>query len=122
MADELQAPADSARNDSRETARVIFRVAEGQTSAGAASAIQSAGARVSAQLDSLGFVVADVPVSKLNDLAAHDEVSWVSADQPVLSTAASYDNTRHHEVTTGASKSLPVGNNAPASGGGGNNV
>ena len=119
MSDELQTRADRARDDSRETARVILRVADGQTTDDTASLARRAGARVSDRLDSLGFVVADVPVSKLSALAARDEVSWVTEDRPVRSTAASYDNTSHHEVTTGASKVLPVGNNALADGGGG---
>src|SRR2546423_10856504 len=119
---DLQTRADSAREESSETARVILRVADGQTTADTASRARKAGARVSDQLDSLGFIVADVPVSKLSELAARDEVSWVSEDQPVRSTAASYDNTSHHEVATGASKLLPVGNNALADGGGGNGI
>src|SRR5215208_4570157 len=103
-------------------ARVIVRAAEGEAGASAAEALRGAGARVSAELDSLGLVVADVPVERLAEVAARDEVSWVSSDQDVRSTAAGFDNTSHHEVATGASKLLPVGNEALANGGGGNKV
>src|SRR5215207_6242356 len=106
----------------REAGRVIVRAAEGQAGAAAAEALRGAGARVSAELDSLGLVVADVPVDKLAELAAREEVSWVSSDQDVRSTAASFDNTSHHEVATGVSKLLPSGNEALANGGGGNKV
>ncbi|HEX8336238.1 MAG TPA: S8 family serine peptidase, partial [Pyrinomonadaceae bacterium] len=119
MTDDLLARAGGARRGAGETARVIVRAARGQTGAAAAKALRGAGARVSAELDSLGLVVADVPVEKLSELAARDEVAWVSSDQDVRSTA---DNTSHHEVVTGASKLLPSGNEALASGGGGNKV
>jgi serine protease AprX len=129
MTDDLQARADSATQSGvsstqtgSETARIILTAAEGQTAESAASLAQNAGARVHQQLDALGLVVADVPVSKLSELAARDEVSWLSSDQPVRSMATSYDNTSHQEVTTGASKILPLGNNALASGGGGSGV
>jgi hypothetical protein len=128
MTDDLQGRADAAAQaggsaaQGGETARVILSAAEGQTTDSAASLAEGAGARVRDRLDSLGLVVADVPVSKLSELAAHDEVSWLSSDQPVRSTATSYDNTSHQEVTTGASKVLPVGNDALANGGGGNGV
>ena len=99
-----------------------MRAAEGQTGASAAATLRGAGGRVSAELDSLGLVVADVPVEKLAELAARDDVSWVSSDQDVRSTATTFDNTSHHEVATGASKLLPSGNEALANGGGGNKV
>ncbi|MDT5294760.1 MAG: serine protease AprX, partial [Acidobacteriota bacterium] len=122
MTDDLLARASSAKPDGRETTRVILRVADGQTGDAAASLLRSTGARVREQLDSVGFVVADVPVAKLSELAAREEVSWLSSDQSVRSTAETLDNTSHHEVATGASKSLPVGNEALANGGGGNKV
>ena len=122
MTADLVARTDSVRQGSRETTRVILRVAEGQTASGASSLLEAAGAQVRERLDSVGYIVADVPVDKLASLAARDEVSWVSSDQPVRSTAVSLDNTSHHEVATGASKFLPVGNEALATGGGGNKV
>ena len=121
MTDDLLARASSARRGGGETARVIVRAAEGLADDATAAALSAAGARISAQLDSLGLVVADVPVEKLSELAAREEVSWVSSDQPVRSTAT-FDNTSHHEVATGASRLLPIGNEALASGGGGSKV
>ncbi|HEX8686154.1 MAG TPA: S8 family serine peptidase, partial [Pyrinomonadaceae bacterium] len=122
MTDDLLARAAAARQGAGETARVIVRAAEGGAGASAAEALRGAGARVSAELDSLGLVVADVPVEKLAELAGREEVSWVSSDLPVRSTAATFDNTSHQEVATGASKLLPAGNEALANGGGGNKV
>ncbi|HEX6184362.1 MAG TPA: S8 family serine peptidase, partial [Pyrinomonadaceae bacterium] len=121
MTDDLLARVSSAQSGGGETARVIVRAAEGQEGEATAAALRGAGARISSQLDSLGLVVADVPVERLAELAAREEVSWVSSDQPVRSTA-SFDNTSHHEVATGASRLLPVGNEALANGGGGSKV
>jgi hypothetical protein len=122
MTDDLLARVNGARRDADETARVIVRAADGQSGAGAAEALRGAGAHVSAELDSLGLVVADLPVERLAELAAREDVLWVSSDQDVRSTAASLDNTSHHEVATGVSKLLPAGNEALANGGGGNKV
>ena len=56
-------------------------------------------------------MVADVPLSKLEEASARGDVSWISADQEVRSLDNSVpnpaDNTSHVEVTTGASKILP---------------
>ncbi len=72
-------------------------------------------------------MVADVPLSKLEETAARDDVSWISADQEVRSLSTSTDNTSHIEVTTGASKLLPLDQNSVtgsgvANGGAGNGV
>jgi serine protease AprX len=122
MTEELLARVGRTRQGAGETARVIVRAPEGQTGASAAAALRGVGGRVSSQLNSLGLVVADVPVEKLAELADRDDVSWVSSDQDVRSTATSLDNTSHHEIATGASKLLPGGNEALANGGGGNKV
>ncbi|HEX7317426.1 MAG TPA: S8 family peptidase [Pyrinomonadaceae bacterium] len=120
MTDDLLARVNNTRRGSGETTRVIVSAAEGQDGASAADVLRGAGAHVSDELDSLGLVVADVPVERLAELAAREEVSWVSSDQDVRSTGV--DNTSHHEVATGASKLLPSGNEALANGGGGNKV
>ena len=65
-----------------ETTRVIVRAAEGQDGTSAAAALRGAGARVSAELDSLGLVVADVPVEKLAELAAPRALAAAFADLP----------------------------------------
>ncbi|HEX8119492.1 MAG TPA: hypothetical protein VF521_19610, partial [Pyrinomonadaceae bacterium] len=97
MTDDLLARVGRVKQGSGETARVIVSAAGGDTGGAAAEALRGAGARVAAELDSLGLVVADVPVENLSALAARDEVAWVSSDQDVRSTAT-LDNTSHQEV------------------------
>ena len=96
MTDDLLARASAARRGAGETARVIVSAAEGRGGAATLAALGAAGARVSDELDSLGLVVADVPLDRLSELAASENVSWVSSDQTVRTTAAP-DNTSHHE-------------------------
>jgi serine protease AprX len=126
MTEDLLARARQSRVGSGEKTRVIFNVADSNSAAQARAVLQSAGANVSKQLDALNVVVADVPFAALENLAARDEVSWVSADQEVRSLAST-DNTSHIEVTTGASKVLPQDVNQQlgsgvANGGAGNGV
>ncbi|MGH9906035.1 MAG: S8 family serine peptidase, partial [Pyrinomonadaceae bacterium] len=78
--------------------------------ASATAALQGMGARIDKQLDAVKSIVADVPVDSIETLAEQVEVSWVSSDQEVI-WLASTDNTSHVEVSTGASKVLPVDTN-----------
>ena len=85
------------------------------------------GLRLPKHLDALGLVVADVPLNKLEQTAALDDVSWISEDQEVRSLSTSTDNTSHIEVTTGASRLLPLDHDGivgsgVADGGAGNGV
>ncbi|HVF57583.1 MAG TPA: S8 family serine peptidase, partial [Pyrinomonadaceae bacterium] len=123
MTDELLSRVRQARAGGGERTRVILRAPEGETTERTRRAIEASGAQVLGQFDELGFVVADVPLDKLSEMASREEVSWVSPDQPVRSLATTApDNTSHAEVTTGASKILPRGNGELAKGGGGNRV
>jgi subtilisin family serine protease len=120
MSDDLRARVERARPGSGERARVIVNV-DGGSVAQTSLALENAGAAVRGQLQHVGAVVADVPVDRLSELAGRGDVSWISADQPVHSLAVP-DNTSHAEVTTGASKFLPDGNEKMADGGAGNKV
>ncbi|HEX8161641.1 MAG TPA: hypothetical protein VF538_07200, partial [Pyrinomonadaceae bacterium] len=121
MTESLRALARGDRSDSGARAHVIVSLPSGATAAdGARALLHGAGASVHQELDSLGVVVADVPVARLEELASHGEVSWLSEDAEVRSLAT--DNTSHVEVTTGASQVLPAGNTAQANGGAGNGV
>ena len=80
-----------------------------------AQALTQSGARSSKHLGALGLMVADIPLDKLEEAAARNDVSWISADQEVRSLATT-DNTSHIEVTTGASKLLPVDQKGTGSG------
>ena len=70
--------------------------------------LQGAGASVRQELNALGVMVADVPVERLEELAARNEVAWMSEDAEVRTLATTTDNTSHLELTTGASKVLPA--------------
>ncbi|HYJ46020.1 MAG TPA: S8 family serine peptidase, partial [Pyrinomonadaceae bacterium] len=122
LTDDLRARVRQAQPGTLERARVILNLSDDAAKDRARQILEASGANVRQQLDALGVMVADVPVEKLEELSAHDEVSWMSADQPVHSLAASTNNTSHIEVTTGASKILPADNTAMADGGGGNKV
>ncbi|HJU56493.1 MAG TPA: S8 family peptidase, partial [Pyrinomonadaceae bacterium] len=122
LTDELRARARATRPGSTERARVILNLSDGAAKDRARLALESSGAQVRRQLDALGVMVADVPVEKLEELSLRDDISWMSADQPVRSLAVSTNNTSHIEVTTGASKILPPDNDRMAAGGGGNKV
>src|SRR5918998_650447 len=65
----------------------------------ALSALQAPGPGARTRLDGVGALVADVPVEKLAEVAAREDVAWVSDDQEVRSLAAVPDNTSHAEVT-----------------------
>ena len=126
MTEGLLARVRQLRRGSGERTRVIFNVADNKSAAQARALLQSAGAKISKQLDALNVVVADVPVEALESLAARDELSWASADQEVRSLAST-DNASHLEITTGASKLLPQDSNGQpgsgvANGGAGNGV
>src|SRR5882762_8954130 len=98
-----------------ETARVIVNLSNGADPQQLSQALTQSGARGSKHLDALGLMVADIPLDKLEEAAARNDVSWISADQEVRSLATTMDgsipnpadNTSHVEVTTGASKVLP---------------
>lgn len=122
LADDLRDRVRAARPGSREKTRVILNMANSAAAASTRAMLQNAGASVRNELDQLNVVVADVPVEKLEEMAARTEVSWISADNPVRSLAATPDNTSHAAVTTGASKVLPQGNENVAKGGAGNGI
>ena len=100
-----QSPADSS-----ETARVIVNLSDGADPRPLIQAL-GRGSNSPKHLEALGLMVADVPLSKLEEASARGDVSWISADQEVRSLDNSVpnpaDNTSHVEVTTGASKILP---------------
>ncbi|MBV9957001.1 MAG: S8 family peptidase, partial [Acidobacteria bacterium] len=121
MPESLRALASRSRAaNSSDKTRVILNLADAKAASAARVALQRAGADVQGQLDALGLLIAEVPTAQLEELAARDEIAWMSADQEVRSL--SVDNTSHIEITTGASKVLPQGNTAMANGGGGNKV
>ncbi|HWS55875.1 MAG TPA: S8 family serine peptidase, partial [Pyrinomonadaceae bacterium] len=99
--------------------RVILNAADAAAAVRLRSALEGGGADVLRQLDALDTIVADVPAEALEEMAGREDVTWVSADQEVRTTAASADNTSHLEVTTGASNVLPKDVTA---GGAGNGV
>src|SRR5256886_7067254 len=115
---------------SSETARVIVNLSDGADPRPLIQALGH-GSGSPKHLETLGLVVADVPLSKLAEASARDDVSWISADQEVRSLDDSVpnpaDNTSHVEVATGASKTLPkdttsqIGSGV-ANGGAGNGV
>jgi len=118
MTDALKLRSAQARPGSGERARVILNVRGGADAA--RRALESAGSNIKGQMDALGLMVADVPVEKLSELEARDDITWMSQDQPVRSLGT--NNTSHLEISTGASRVLPADNNALASGGGGNKI
>src|ERR1051326_5880504 len=63
-------------------ARVIIQT-NGAPSAAHDSAIQSKGGRKRGSFDAMNMVIADVPRSSLADLAARNDVKYISADKPV---------------------------------------
>ncbi|MCA1557679.1 MAG: hypothetical protein LC731_03960, partial [Acidobacteria bacterium] len=121
MMEALRLRSEQARSGSRESVRVIINAQSGAGAENARLALQNAGATLKGQMDSLGMMVADVPVEKLSTIAERDEINWMSQDQPVRSLAAT-NNTSHLEISTGASRVLPTTNEGLASGGGGNKV
>ena len=80
-ASKLSAGLASSTNSS-EVTRVIIQT-NGAPSAAQDSAIQSNGGRKRGSFDGLNMVVADVPRSSLADLAAREDVKYISADKPV---------------------------------------
>src|ERR1043165_5038132 len=68
--------------NSSELTRVIIQT-NGTPSAAHDNAIQTKGARKRGSFDGLNMVVADVPSNSLADLAARDDVKYISADKPV---------------------------------------
>jgi serine protease AprX len=122
MTETLRSLARGTRSDAGARTRVIINLPEGATAADQArTLLHGTGASVHGQLDALGVMVADVPVARLEELASHGEVSWLSEDAEVR-TLSTPDNTSHMEVTTGANQVLPAGNTAQANGGAGNGV
>ncbi|HEX8709041.1 MAG TPA: S8 family peptidase, partial [Pyrinomonadaceae bacterium] len=121
LTQELRARFRRALPGSGERTRVILSLSDDAAAARMRVALQAAGANVRRELSALGVMVADVPVDKLEDLAAQAEVSWLSEDGEVRSLATP-DNTSHIEVTTGANQVLPSGNSAQADGGAGNGI
>jgi len=80
-ASKLSAGLASSTNSS-EVTRVIIQT-QGAPSAAQDSAIQSKGGRKRGSFDSMNMVVADVPRGSLTELAARDDVKYISADKPV---------------------------------------
>lgn len=114
----LRSRARQARPGGGERARVIINLADESAVQQARTTLQGAGANIQQELNELGVMVADVPVEKLEELAARKEVSWMSEDVEVR-TLATTDNTSHIELATGANKVLPPNITA---GGAGNGV
>jgi len=98
-----------------ERERVIVNLSDSADPQQLAQALTQSGARSSKHLGALGLMVADIPLDKLEEAAARNDISWISADQEVRSLATT-DNTSHIEVTTGASKLLPVDQKGTGSG------
>jgi hypothetical protein len=115
----LRSRAHESRRGSGERTRVILRLTDEAATAQARSLLLGAGATLLQQLDELGVMVADVPLDRLEELAARDEMSWMSEDAQVRTLATTTDNTSHMEVTTGANEVLPADVTA---GGAGNGV
>src|SRR5213593_438122 len=116
-----QSPADSS-----ETARVIVNLSDGADPRPLIQAL-GRGSNSPKHLEALGLMVADVPLSKLEEASARGDLSGISADQEVRSLSTATDNTSHIEVTTGASKLLPLDQkdvigSGVANGGAGNGV
>src|SRR5437588_6149845 len=111
LAESLRERVRQSAADSGETARVIVNLSDGADPQPLRQAL-SQGPKSPNHLEALGLMVADVPLSKLEEASARDDVSWISADQEVRSLDNSVpnpaDNTSHVEVTTGASKVLPT--------------
>jgi hypothetical protein len=83
----------SRRQDGRsggERARVILNLADESAASSARAMLQGAGASVRQELDELGVMVADVPVERLEELSARDEVAWMSEDAEVRSLAVKF--------------------------------
>src|SRR5215212_6572351 len=74
MTEALERRIEQARPGSNERTRVIINVQEGAAGERARTALQNAGANLRGNLDSLGMLVADVPVEKLKELSARDEI------------------------------------------------
>ena len=113
--------------NSGETARVILNLSETANVEQLSQALAQGGGHSQKNLNALGLMVADVPLNKLEEIAARDDISWISGDQEVRSLSTSPDNTSHIEVTTGANKVLPLDQNGVlgsgvANGGAGNGI
>src|SRR5256884_4260828 len=110
LAESLRERVRQSAADSGETARVIVNVSDGADPQPLRQTL-SRGPNSPNHLEALGLMVAEVPLSKLEEASERDDVSWISADQEVRSLDSSVpnpaDNTSHVEVTTGASKILP---------------
>src|SRR5256884_3225797 len=110
LAESLRERVRQSAADSGETARVIVNLSDGADPRPLIQAL-GRGSNSPKHLEALGLMVADVPLSKLEEASARGDVSWISADQEVRSLDNSVpnpaDNTSHVEVTTGASKILP---------------
>src|SRR2546425_12517593 len=113
LAESLRQRVRQSAAGSSETARVIVNLSDGADPQLLSQSLIQAGGHSPKHLEALGLMVADMPLSKLEEASARDDVSWISADQEVRSLASDdsnsnpADNTSHVEVTTGASKILP---------------
>src|ERR1051326_7399682 len=131
LADGLRERMRAANSDSNETTRVILNLSDTADPQELGQALTQKGGRSQNNLDALRLMIADIPLNKLEELAARDDVAWISADQEVRSlldsSSTSTTNNSHVEVTTGAGKILPVDQNGVfgigvANGGAGNGV
>src|SRR5205807_1346707 len=97
---------------SSETISVIIQT-KGAPSAAQDAAIQSKGGRKRGSFDAMNMVVADVPRSSLADLAARDDVNYISADKPVHANIDLVtESTGAAQAQAGASGSPAVDGNA----------
>ncbi len=127
LAESLRQRVRQSAAGSSETARVIVNLSDGADPQLLSQSLIQAGGHSPKHLEALGLMVADMPLSKLEEASARDDVSWISDDQEVRSLSTATDNTSHIEVTTGASKDLPLDQNnvigsGVANGGAGNGV
>src|SRR5258707_46732 len=116
LAPSLRERVRPAGSSNGESARVIVNLNDSADPQQLSQALTQSGARGPKHLAALGLMVVDIPLDKLEEAAARNDISWISADQEVRSLATSPDNTSHIEITTGASKLLPVDQQGTGSG------
>src|SRR5690349_19872281 len=84
-------------NSAGESARVIINLSEGANPQQVSQALTQNGGGHQNHLAALGLMVTDIPLNKLEEIAARNDISWISGDQQVRSLST--DNTSHIEVT-----------------------
>src|SRR5439155_13276537 len=91
LAPSLRERVRPAGSSNGESARVILNLSDGADPQQLTQALTQSGARSPKHLNALGLMVADIPLDKLEEAAARNDVSWISADQEVRSLATSMD-------------------------------